>query len=296
MKTASYYKPMLRRFILFGIICVSLLIASVSLAQEKVEKTASPSSVVVDDKKVKDLKEKLATKVAEIRENQKRGFYGEVAAVAKTTFTLVTPEKTEIKVKFTQDTKIFKNARTKTVGTVTDLKNGLKVTVLGLFETEDKTHTAKVIILQTAPQFIWGTVSLLDKKAGTIEIKTENADTYIVEYEKNTTANEYNSDTKKMDRSGLSRIAESDRIQVWGQFSEDDPKKFSAVRILRLPKDIFEGEALGETSQASATPAVTAKTSPKPSASAKASPKAIATPKASAAASPKVSPKASPAE
>ena len=83
---------MLQWSLLLGIVAASLVATSLVLAQGPSSspapaKSTTPSSIPIDEEKVKALKEKLATKVAELRENQTRGFFGEIAALSKTSFT-----------------------------------------------------------------------------------------------------------------------------------------------------------------------------------------------------------------
>jgi hypothetical protein len=100
-----------------------------------------------------------------------------------------------------------------------------------------------------------------------------------IEYEKATIAQEYNNTDNTVIKSGLSRLKPNDHIYVWGTVSENDNQKISAIKIFRLPVELF-------TSNASPSASIEASKSATPIAS----PKPIATPKSS----PKATPKASP--
>lgn len=273
---------MFKRLSLFTILFSFLLITTFSWAQENGEKNATTSG---EDKKIQTLKEKLATKVAQLRENQKRGFYGEIASLSKTNFTLVT-ETGEVKVRFSEDTKIYKFGKQKTEAAASDLKNTSTATVLGLFDEESKQHNAKVILLQSVNKFYSGSIITLDKKEGVVTIKNDKGETVTIDYEKTTQAQEYNPKDKKIAKSGLSRFSEGDQIQIWGTPSEEDNKKISSAKILRLPKDFLTIDVAGESTVASPTAATTSSATPK--ATPKPSPKA--TPKATPITSPKASP------
>ena len=283
-------KSMLKRIFLFAIITISLMTTTWVLAQESNTATKSgqkptPSAGnLVNEEKVKQLKEKLATKVAELRENQTRGWNGEIAALSKTSFTLVTSSG-EIKVRFDDDTLVYKLGSKKTEASSKDLKNAQTVSVLGLYESEVKQQTAKVILLQTLPKFYTGKVTQVDKTQGTLTITTDKNVQIILDYEKTTTATEYDLGEKKLKKSGLSRIATNDTIQAWGYLNEDDVQKVRAVKIIRLPKELTTSETeVKGTTTASAVPV---ESSPS------ATPKAKASPKATPKASPKSSPAAS---
>jgi hypothetical protein len=290
MNTARFIGMTKRLLVLMGIVGFFLISTlTLSQANESPKPTdATPTSSVTDDKKVQQLKEKLATKVAELRESQKRGFFGEIAAVAKTSFTLVT-NKGEVKVRFTEDTLIYKSGKPKTEAKVAELKNGLTGTVIGMYEEEAKTVTAKIILLQNQSKFTNGEITIIDKDNAALTLKTPDAEGQIVDYEKNTEAAEVNVTDKKISKSGLSRISVGDHILVWGVPAEDDPKKISAVRILRLPKELFKSDAI---STPAASIAASASASPKVSTRPSATPKG--TPKATPRTSPKASPKATP--
>lgn len=270
MITAKTTITMIKRILLMLILGAFLAITSLSLAQEEEKTDPSPST----DAKVQQLKEKLATKVAELRESQKRGYFGEIAAISKTTFTLVTREKTEIKVKFDENTRVYKIGKSRIEGTSSDVKNGLSAAVLGLYDEENKQHTAKVILIQPNNKFASGLVVKIDKTNGTLTIKDAKGDEVVIEYEKTTLSDEYTSSNKKIKKSGLSRFTQGDNIQVWGAPHPDDVNNILANRILRISADALQTEDVAGAkieASASATPKTSPKASPK--ATPKASPK-----------------------
>jgi len=254
----------MKRLIIVTMIISFLVTASWSLAQEANNAKTSPAaSSVVDEKKIQDLKEKLATKVAEIRENQKRGFFGEIAALTKTNFTLAL-NKNEVKVRFDDDTKIFKLGKTRTEAAASDLKNSLTTTVLGLYDEENKQQNAKVILLQPGQLHFSGMVTEVNKTAGNFTVKQGDDKTQVFEYEKTTTADEY-TEAKKTAKSGLSRLVKNDWVEVWGTPFEDDNTKIEAIRIFRIPQALLGKPAAEEETETSPKPTTTLKASPKTS-------------------------------
>ena len=276
---------MLKRSLIFTLVLVSLISTSWVLAADPATPSSQKTSIgsaQIDGDKVKALKEKLATKVAELRENQTRGFFGEIAALSKTSFTLASQDQ-EVKVRYNEDVTVYKLDATnkKIEAQVKDLKNTQGVSVLGVFEPDSKQQSAKIIFLQTLPKFYFGEVVGTDKTKGTIQIKTGQKGEITIDYEKTTLTNEYSKTESKLKKSGLSRIASGDRIQVWAVVSEDDAQKIKAMRILRLPKDLFENT---ENVQGVATASPAASLKPSPAATVSATPKSA----------PKTTPKASP--
>ena len=167
---------MLKRSLIFTLVLVSLISTSWVLAADPATPSYQKTSIgsaQIDGDKVKALKERLATKVAELRENQTRVFFGEIAALSKTSFTLASQDQ-EVKVRYNEDVTVYKLDATnkKIEAQVKDLKNTQGVSVLGVFEPDSKQQSAKIIFLQTLPKFYFGEVVGTDKTKGTIQIKT----------------------------------------------------------------------------------------------------------------------------
>lgn len=260
--------------VLSSILTLTLqLLAATTLAQEKTAtKSASPTTQdatasAVSDEKVKNLKEKLATTVAQLRENQTRGFFGEISALSKTSFTLSIAS-SEVKVRYNEDTLVFKLGDKRIESSSSDLKNGMTVSVLGLFEADSSIHTAKVILIDTIPSRFFGEATLVDKTNANFTLKNSKGKETSYDYEKTTKAIEYQLSDKKLVKSGLSRIAVGDRVEVWGNPSEEDQQKIKVLRLVRIPKELFdEGTTSASPSPLlkpdESTPAPTSKPSPK---------------------------------
>ena len=251
---------LLIKIFLFFVLSIFLVITSISLAQEKNATNSTTQSATIDEEKVKALKEKLATKVAEMRDSQTRGFSGEIAQLNKTSFTMVTLT-SEVKIKYSDDVLIFKKSGSQQIeGKITDLKNTNIVSVLGIYDKEINQATAKVIFLESAANFYTGKIVIVDANNGVITIKSATNKDNDIEYEKNTIAQEYKNTDNTVIKSGLSRLKPGDRIYVWGSLSEEDNQKISALKILRLPADLFN-----QTEVSSASPEATVSASPKSS-------------------------------
>lgn len=242
--------------------------------------TESPSPA--KEEKVKDLKEKLATKVAQLRENQKRGLYGEIKSLGKSTFTLSTGSG-DAKVNFNEDVVVVDLTGKRTHKDISSLKNTLTVAVLGFYDEKAKESQAKVIFIQILAKHFWGEITAIDKTKGTFTTKQKSGPLSF-DYERSTSADEYSTTEKKLKKSGLSRLVVGDFVDVWATTNQDEVQ--TAVRLLRLPKELVNIEVSGEA----ASPAASGEPKESPAASSRSSPKA------SVKATPKPSPKASPAE
>lgn len=219
---------------------LGLIVALIFVGTSFVNAQEEPSNTpIVNEDKIKSLKEKLATTVANLRENQTRGFYGEVASANKTSFTLVT-ESNEIKVRFNDDALIYSLGTKKSEVKADQIKNLQKVAVVGLFDANEDIHSAQVIWLQNLPSYIEGQITAIDKEEAAITLKTKTGSMLTLDYETATKADEYNPTTKKMAKSGLSRLVPGDRLHAWTTPNDDDAQKHDVVRLLRLPSTMFE--------------------------------------------------------
>lgn len=268
---------MFKKTIFFTFIAIGLIVVSITLAQENPDAKPATISGTVDEEKIKALKEKLATKVAELTENQTRGFTGEIAALTKTNFTLATLNNSEVKVRFNEDISIFKMLPKKSAAAVKDLKNTLMVSVLGIYDQEANQLSSQVMFIESQPKFYAGEITQIDKANNLIIIRSATDKQMSIDYESTTQTTEYQKTGDKIIKSGLSKLEAGDRVEIWGNPSENDNEKVAALKILKLPKSLFKP---AETNTASPSATLTAS----PSASLKASPKATPkpTPKASA--------------
>ncbi|MEK7165887.1 MAG: DUF5666 domain-containing protein, partial [Patescibacteria group bacterium] len=202
---------------------------SYAQAQGSSETSQDASGSSVNTEKVRELKEKLATKVAELRLQQKRGFAGEIAALSKNSFTLVTASG-EVRVRFNEDTQVFQTGTKRIEKKPADLANGNFVSVLGFFEEADKLQQAKVIFLETKPPVHEiGKVISIDKDEGTVTVKTSKNTEQSFDYERTSAATEYAIANTPLKKSGLSRLAVGDLVQLWVKETDE---AHSIVRLV----------------------------------------------------------------
>ncbi len=243
--------------LLLAVMTIVLILSSIALAQE--DTTVSPTpSTSINAEKIQDLKDKLATKVAELRENQTRGFLGEIASKNSTSFTLVTAEEKEVKVRYSEDTFVYDlTGSKKTEKKLTDLTNLQSAAVIGLYDATENILSAKSIYLQNMYLYFTGEVVVVDKDNATLTIKQPSGSNKVIDYEKTTKADEFVEE--KLVKSGLSRINAGDRLHIWGKISDNDNQKISAVRILRLPAELFGATEGAQTATYSALPQASTK-------------------------------------
>lgn len=270
----------MKRFLLFTIyyllLFTILLITPVMAVKPSPDSEATPPGKNKQEQ-IKELRERLATKVAELREKARRAWHGEIKSISEKTI-LVTTKFGEKKIITDEETKFFKigAGRKREIG-LKDLVVGEKIVALGQVDQEKDEMAAKVIIAHVFPVNINGKVTAVDTEGGTITVQTLSRGSFIVDVETTTKILIWEKG-EGLKKSGLSKINIDDRAHVNGLIPtkpKEGENRITANRILVLP-----GKAVGITGEKPATPAASPKASP------------TATPTASPQTSPATSPAA----
>ncbi len=253
-----------------AIIAVLLLAASVNAA------TATPSATgtATPTSQIDDLKERLATKVAELRQTQRKAIWGTIKAVSISTFTLET-KTNDLKIELTDDIKVFQMIKGKRTELKTDdLAKDDIATVFGEYDTGLDLLKAKVVVLQAKPLVrVSGKVTQIDREEFTVTLTTEDNQEYIIDIEKTTQALAF-SPEKGLVKGGFSKLETGRTIHVVGTQVAKQDRRISASRLIDL----------GSLSETSATPTPTASETPSatgsgtPTATPKSTPRPTATP------------------
>ncbi|MBI3577226.1 hypothetical protein HY086_04270 [Candidatus Gottesmanbacteria bacterium] len=245
---------------------LALLLASfVLIATPAVAATATPSS------KLDELKERLATKVAQLKTTEKWAIFGSVKS--KTLTALVVETKTkDVKIELTDEVKVIQYLKGKrTTLTVDEVTKGDLVTVYGDYDTTLDLLKATIIIIQTVPPLrLSGTVADVDRKDFSLKLAAGDGQTYTVDIEPATRVTRWDK-TNKFTKSGFSKMAIGDTIHVVGTAIPKKEKRISGIRILNVgnpvgspPPTPTPTPTPEESATPSATPKTTLKTTPKP--------------------------------
>ena len=215
------------------------------------------------DKQIDDLKDRLATKVAELRQSQRRAMIGTVKSVSVSTATIETKTK-DIKIELTEDITIIQYLKGKrTELTLDDLAKNDHGVVFGEYDSTLELLKAKIIFIQsTLPQRIAGTVTALDKEEFTVTVATEGK-SVIVDIEKITKISLWDGQT--ITKAGFSRLAVGDSVHVVGTLVPKKENRLSATRILDIG-NITNAPTAAPTPTEAPTPTIksTPKSTPTP--------------------------------
>jgi hypothetical protein len=200
--------------------------------------TSSPTDGISDDN-IKSLKDKIATKVAELRQQNKKIVTGVVNKKEQEVIELKSDEKI---FKVTTDdvlTKIYSldNNSLKEIK-IEDLKKDDFIIVLGpLIEDSISAN----YIYKDQPYVVGsGKVTEVNNSDYSLKIITQEKDEYILDIELSTKQQILDIKTLKTNPSGFSKIKEGDSIHfVFKKPKEEKFTRVSALRILIIPQEYF---------------------------------------------------------
>jgi hypothetical protein len=236
--------------------------------------TAAPTiSATRDDstesaQPLENLKDRLATTVAQLHQTQLKAVVGDIKTVSVSTVTIST-KTSDIKLELTDDLKIFQNIRGKRTELTTDnLEKDDHVVVFGDYDSTIDLLKAQVIIIQSPlPSRVSGTITDVNKKDYTVTLITPEGQTYIIDIETNSSMLAYDPE-KGIVKGGFSKLVDGDTVHIVGTPNTKEENRMSALRFLDIgnlnPVTPTPAETATASASAKGTPTVTEKVSPTP--------------------------------
>lgn len=219
------------------ILNVLLIITIIFQTKNVYGQTATPNPTAKSGEKLIDeinnLREKVASKVAELNLVEKRGIYLNVTEVAGNKITGNDFNNTARIIDVDELTK-FASPSSKTFG-ISDISDGSIISVVGLYNKQSKRILARFISTETIPVFITGVITEIDKVNFTITVLSENKKETVVDIENVTKTSAYSSEDG-ITRLGFSKLEISNRVQVVGYTNLSERNRVSATRILVFPE------------------------------------------------------------
>lgn len=251
---------------LIAVITMGIMLSTPVYAVTNVSSpTAQPTSKVVtssgNTSQLNELKQRLATKVAELRTVVKRAMYGTVKSVSVASATVETSTK-EIKIELEDTVKVAQMISGKrTTLTTDDISVGDPMTVFGTYDETLDLLKAQYIFIESATvtKHISGTVTEVDTKNFSVTVNTPEGRTVVIDIEKITKSSAWNK-TDGIAKSGFSKIAVGDTVHVAGAIEPKKEDHISAIRIL----DIGNVSGVIPTLTPTTTPTASSSATPKP--------------------------------
>lgn len=222
---------------LFAIIITFLSFPSVPVFAASATPSSTPkiSTTSATTKKIEDLKDRLATKVAELRQTSRRALYGTVKSTSITSFVVETKTK-DVKIEMLDEIKVIQYLKGKRTSLTTDdIAKGDLVTVFGEHDATLDLLKANIVFIQsTDPARVSGVVTARDDQEFTLTMTTPQNQTYTIDIEKATKTLAWNRLKKEIVKSGFSKIAVGATVHIVGFPVPKKENRISADRILDL--------------------------------------------------------------
>lgn len=228
-----------KQLVFLSFALLSLLPANLSYAQSV---TPSPSGPKITDKatneslteQINTLKDRIASRVAELNLVEKRGITGVVTDASDTQITIKDiAGKTRI-IDVDEITKFSSLSKKANYG-ISDITQGLQISVLGIYNKETKRMLARFVDEISQPSYIIGSVKSVNDDDFSFVVVTEDNKSSTVDVENITKTSVY---TKEDDvvKAGFSKILTGNRVSVVGYPDKKDKSRIIASRIIILPE------------------------------------------------------------
>ncbi len=190
-------------------------------------KVPSSSDLEKITNRVDQLKNKVASRVAELKLVERRGIVGIVEDVSENQITVNDLNNKRRIIEVDELTK-FSSEDNDTYG-ISDIKKGSKISALGLYNKESQKLLARFVNEISIPLFLHGVITEKDDEEFTLKLLTEEGKNYTVDVERITKSYSYNDG--ELDTSGFSKIETMKNIILIGF---PDPKKNDRLTASRL--------------------------------------------------------------
>jgi len=198
--------------------------------------TPSPTSTTLNSQ-INQLKDKIANQVSKLNLVEKRGITGTVQSVSNNQITLTDTQGQMRYVDVDEITK-FQSASNSSFG-LSDLKKGILVSVLGIYNKESQRILARYIDTQVNPTRYAGEIIEIDGKNFVLTVMTFDQKSVKIEIDTTSTVSSY-SKGGSLTRYGFSKLNIGDRVKAVGYPDKKDNTLLIADRMivfLDAPKD-----------------------------------------------------------
>jgi len=233
---------MKKNIILVIVLLLTVLNPVVIFAQTKstVTPTSKPSTTVADKEKtdslteqISELKEKIASRVAQLKLVDKRGIIGIVSDVSDTQVTLKSADGTLRYVDVDEITKFSSPSEKESFG-ISDIAKGSKVSAIGLYNKQSKRILARFVEVMNMPIILNGTIAEVNGTDFTVRIITEDQKDLLVDIEKVTKTSSYTK-ADGVTKIGFTKLETGTHALVVGFPDKKERNRVVATRILIFP-------------------------------------------------------------
>ncbi len=192
--------------------------------------TPAPNSL---EQQISNLKDKIASRVAQLKLVDKRGIIGNVTDVTQNQITVSDVKGNTRYIDVDELTK-FSSPSAKSSFGISDITKGAKIGVLGLYNKESRRILARFVDVIITPTFFSGAISDIDKTNFSFTFVTVDKNSFSVEVQDVTKTLSYDP-TGGLLRAGFSKITLAERVSVIGFTDIKNSHKIIPTRILLFP-------------------------------------------------------------
>ena len=222
-----------------------LLLCLIPITIYAVEATATPdvstSSATPVDDQVKNLKERIANKVAELTKKEKKSISGIIIKIQDKTISFQTVDEQLVEVKIDDTLTKFYSVREGPAKEIkfSDLKKGDYIWVNG--PKIDKYVNANYVVLDDEYLVKTGKVTQIEADDYYFKVSTSEKDDYTLDFETYTKTMILNIKTLDLGKSGFSKIKEGDTVHIVVKKTgtEKEKNRYPAQKILIIPQEYF---------------------------------------------------------
>ena len=212
----------------------SVYAANPSLTPTPTKEANKPTNTDI----INDLKDRIASRVAELKLVEKRGLIGIVTDVSDTQISISDLQNNTRFIDVDELTK-FSSPSAKGSFGISDVTKGSKIGVLGLYNKQSRRTLARFVDVLSLPKSVNGVISSKDEENFTLTVASENSRKTTVDIEKVTKTFSYTKEGGLI-KSGFSKIKGNEHVIIVGFQDIKDKNKIIASRILvfpEIPKD-----------------------------------------------------------
>jgi predicted RND superfamily exporter protein len=203
------------------------------IALESTASAATPTPTT--EKKIKELKDRLASRVAELNVISQKMIKGEIKTISDSKIILIS-NGNEININLNDESSffLFQNTGVKKPIKVDSLKTGQAAISWGAFNSSTSTLSSKTFVVVETPLLITGTIRSVDKKNYQLVVQTTEKE-YLIDHDV-TTKNYMLAKDDVLAKSGFSKYQEGQTVYVAGDLVTDKNGKdmLLAQRIIIL--------------------------------------------------------------
>lgn len=194
---------------------------------------SEPNKSDAINQQINDLKNRIASRVAQLKLVEKRGIIGRVTDVSDTQIT-ISDLKSNIRYIDVDELTRFSSPETQGAFGISDVTKGTNIGVIGLYNKESRRLLARFVNVINLPKIIHGIVVNVDSENYTIKVSMGGDKEITFDVETTTKTLSFAKDAG-LTKSGFSKIKENQRVIIVSKTLKSEDKNTPSLKIILLP-------------------------------------------------------------